>query len=133
MLDTCIVRTCGSVVTISAAQPSQAKDSYRDDRRDRITQIFFFQSLMSLSCSFSPYIFLLFNFFFFWFGFTIYMFLFLVKEIPNEERKADQRRFEMLNSCILWPTCITLPQLCGYFLREASLKTPGKVPTPPLE
>lgn len=28
------------------------------------------------------------------------MFLFLVKEIPSEERKADQRRFEMLNSYI---------------------------------
>ena len=27
--------------------------------------------------------------FYFWFGFTIYMFLFLVKEIPNEEKKAD--------------------------------------------
>lgn len=92
---------------------------------------------MSLSCSFSPYmpteLIPTFSTFFFWFGFTIYMFLFLVKEIPNEERKADQRRFEMLNSCIPLVRASPYPNSVGIFSIEASLRDSRKVPTPPLE
>lgn len=112
----------------------KASEGYRDDpERQNNPDFFFFQSLMSLSCSFSPYIFLLFQLFFFWFGFTIYMFLFLVKEIPNEERKADQRRFEMLNSCIPLARASPYPNCVGIFSIEASLRDSRKVPTPPLE
>ena len=61
------------------------------------------------------------------------MFLFLVKEIPNEERKADQRRFEMLTSCIPLVRASPYPNSVGIFSIEASLRDSRKVPTPPLE
>lgn len=138
VLDTCIVRTCGSVVTISAAQPRKPAKDIVMTQRDRITQIFFPSSplwvwavALALTCQQSS--FLLFQHFFFWFGFTIYMFLFLVKEIPNEERKADQRRFEMLNSCIPLVRASPYPNSVGIFSIEASLRDSRKVPTPPLE
>ena len=61
------------------------------------------------------------------------MFLFLVKEIPNEKRKADQRRFEMLNSCIPLAHASPYPNSVGTFFIEASPRDSRKVPTPPPE
>ena len=115
----------------------KAREGYRDDpEKSNNPGFFFFQSLTSLSCSFSPYMpteltptFST----FFWFGFTIYMFLFLVKEIPNEKGKADQRRFEMLNSCIPLAHASPYPNSVGIFFIEASPRDSRKVPTPPPE